>query len=466
VSLAIGDVERIAPDQESLNAARKLLKPGGWPLRQREANGPLIWGECQGSGAAPYRVCAHTGDLGYKCSCPSRKFPCKHALALLWAQVDTPQAFAPAARPAWVDDWLSKRRGGSGSGKPAAEDAPKSAAVAGAAEAETVADDPAALARAAAARERAKAAREAAVLAGLDDLDRWLGDHLDQGLAGFAGHAAKSCRAVAQRLVDAKAPGLAGVADELPARLFAAPEPQRETVLLRELGALALAAEAYRRIDALPAPLQGDLRRFVGFNQGREELLADPEALRVGGVWTVAAARAEVQADRLRRLETWLVRDVAEPTFALLLDFVPVSTGAGAPLFIPGEAFEAGLVFYPSAAPLRALIQTRGPAAPPAWPAPAGGLAPALAAYDAALGRQPFARDWPILADDVRIGRADGRFVVTDAMGALALPIERRQDLAAAALAGEGALEICALWDGVELSLMSARAAHGRWFDG
>ena len=101
-------IEALAPDQSSLASARKLLKASSWPTLA-EGEG-LIWGECQGSGATPYRVAVTEADAGYKCTCPSRKFPCKHALALMWMRADRSAAFAPASVPDWVKDWHSRRR--------------------------------------------------------------------------------------------------------------------------------------------------------------------------------------------------------------------------------------------------------------------------------------------------------------------------------------------------------------------
>ncbi|MCW5236735.1 VWA domain-containing protein [Verminephrobacter eiseniae] len=104
-------IEALAPDQASLSAASKLTKRSNWP--RLEGNGPqaLVWGECQGSGANPYRVVVDTGDHGYQCTCPSRKFPCKHALALMWLAATAPAGFAAASpMPEWVDDWLGRRR--------------------------------------------------------------------------------------------------------------------------------------------------------------------------------------------------------------------------------------------------------------------------------------------------------------------------------------------------------------------
>src|SRR5215471_14898150 len=97
MSLKLERIEGLAPDQASLAAARKLLKPSSWPTLA-EGEG-LIWGECQGSGSTPYRVVVHEADGGSKCTFSSWKFPCKHALALMWMRADRSTAFAPEAVP-------------------------------------------------------------------------------------------------------------------------------------------------------------------------------------------------------------------------------------------------------------------------------------------------------------------------------------------------------------------------------
>jgi len=189
MTIAITQIENLAPDQASLAAAAKLKKPALWPLLARDDAG-LIWGECQGSGSSPYRVMCSEADLGYKCTCPSRKFPCKHTLALMWMQADGKLPFRVEAPPDWVGDWLARRRPGTApsrkdnAGAPAAG-ASAAAAVRAEAADEAAPEDPKAAARAAAARERNKAEREAAILGGLDELDTWIADALQGGLASF-----------------------------------------------------------------------------------------------------------------------------------------------------------------------------------------------------------------------------------------------------------------------------------------
>nr|WP_300598196.1 SWIM zinc finger family protein [uncultured Sphingomonas sp.] len=92
-------VEQLATDQASLKAAAGLAKPGKWSSVGASHDAALIWGECAGSGANPYRVMADLRDMGNKCTCPSRKFPCKHVLALLWLNAEAILPFPAAETP-------------------------------------------------------------------------------------------------------------------------------------------------------------------------------------------------------------------------------------------------------------------------------------------------------------------------------------------------------------------------------
>src|SRR6202046_4980154 len=76
----------LAPDESSRRSGAGLGRPAPW--RDAGVAGDVLWGLCAGSGKNPYQVVVDLSGPAYKCSCPSRKFPCKHALALLllWAQ--------------------------------------------------------------------------------------------------------------------------------------------------------------------------------------------------------------------------------------------------------------------------------------------------------------------------------------------------------------------------------------------
>jgi len=469
MALTLERIEALAPDQSSLAAARKLLKPGTWPtLAMGEG---LVWGECQGSGSTPYRVVVSEADSGYKCTCPSRKFPCKHSLALMWFRAEGKVSFAPAPVPEWVKDWLGRRRGPAASSeKPAEEGTAKAKPSIRLLEDDrATAADPKAEARAAAARERNRADREAAILAGLDDLDQWLTDQVDRGMAAFVAQSSKECRSIAQRLVDAKAPGLATRLDALPTRLFTLPEPARPVAAIQELGQMVLLAEAYRRQTVLPPQLAADVRQAAGWSVTREALLADEAALRVHGIWHVVAALSEVQPDRLRRVETWLWREAADdtaPRFALLLDFIPVATGAASSGYMTGDRIEAELIFYPSAKPLRAqIVRTVGGAqhATADLELASASLDSAYAGYEQALAELPWLGAWPLAFRGARVRRNGEALFLCSEDNGVALPLLEAQVALALPLAGLHTLDGIALWNGYHATLCWAQTALGRW---
>jgi len=478
MSLTKDKIEQLAPDQASLGAALKLMKPASWPTLAQDPGAALLWGECQGSGATPYRVIVSPDDVGYKCTCPSRKFPCKHVLAVMWMHCDKPERFEQGPSPDWVQDWLSRRRP-KGAPRPRTDtkadiaDALRTGASIAAALDEAVEEkplDPKAAARAEAQRQRLREEREASVLAGLDDLDRWISDQLNLGLAGFAQRAAQSAKTLSTRLVDAKAQGLAGRVEALAADIYRAPEQMRGDLAFERLAALSLISSAYRNQERLPPPLKADVRRVTSWSVRREELLADSEAPRLAGDWIVAATRSEIQPDKLRRLETWLLhatpRDAA-PAVALLIDFVPVSGGPASSPFIAGETLAGEVVFYPSATPLRGQLATRSPArANVDWPAFPEGLQSALAAYEAALARQPWLDYWPLGARGLTVERLSAnQLALADAGGRL-LPLERAQTDVLTPMLGLKPFSALFTWDGWAASLLAADTPIGRWHEG
>lgn len=470
MALTLERIEALAPDQPSLAAARKLLKPGSWPTLA--VGEELAWGECQGSGATPYRVVVSEADSGYKCTCPSRKFPCKHALALMWMRAEGKAAFVDAPVPEWVKDWLGRRRGTNAVTAAVTDDAaarskPSIALIA--AEEDTAVVDPKAEARAAAARERNRLEREAAILGGLDDLDTWLTDQVERGIAGFVAQSSKECRSIAQRLIDAKASGLATRLDALPTRLFTLPEPMRPMAAVQELGQIHLISAAYRLQGELPPLLLADVRQAVGWSITRDALFSEQDAVRAKGIWHVVASLSEVQPDRLRRVETWLLRephDDALPRVAVLMDFVPVGTGAAASGYIAGDRIEAELIFYPSTKPLRAqIVSTVGGAQHSSNDIDLGAstLEEAYARYEQALGELPWLGSYPLIFSDARVRRNGENLFLCDRSATLALPFAEAQATTALPLAGLDALDGFALWNGYSLTLCWAHTSLGRW---
>jgi hypothetical protein len=77
-----------APNAGAIQNARGVVIKKKLVGLFRTGDGALLFGDCKGSGADNYRPSADFSDPGkpvYRCTCPSRQFPCKHSLALLYA---------------------------------------------------------------------------------------------------------------------------------------------------------------------------------------------------------------------------------------------------------------------------------------------------------------------------------------------------------------------------------------------
>ncbi len=103
----VDQVLGLAPDSSAAQGGRSLASLRKW-VQAAQTEG-AIWGECQGSGAQPYRTVIDLGGPAFKCGCPSRKFPCKHALGLFLVYASNAADLAVLEPPAWASEWLANR---------------------------------------------------------------------------------------------------------------------------------------------------------------------------------------------------------------------------------------------------------------------------------------------------------------------------------------------------------------------
>jgi hypothetical protein len=422
VTLTSDHILSLAPDPASAKAGSQLATPAKWSALGRDER--ALWGECQGSGKVPYRTQIDTAEPAFKCTCPSRKFPCKHGLGLYLLLAARPELFASAAPPQWVSDWLDSRQ------QRQEKKADKAAAQA----------PPDAEAASAQARKREEK-RGQNVERGLADFQTWLHDLAREGLATARERGPAFWDGMAARLVDAQAGGVAARLRRIGAMCFQTTLPDRERRVARQLASLYLLTTAWQRMAALPEPLQREVRSLVGFSLTKEEVLAEPP---VADRWLVLAQRTD-EEDRIRSRATWLYGQ-ATRRWALLLQF---AAGAqGFELTLPaGTCFDGELCFYPGALPLRALIRQQSATAPMLEAPPAFGFTALLDTHADALARQPFLDSWPALLADVVPDVAAG--VLRDAGGGeLALAPGFRHGLHLAALSGGHPLPLMGEWDG------------------
>ncbi|MFF4697371.1 SWIM zinc finger family protein [Streptomyces chattanoogensis] len=395
----------MAPDEASRKAGGKLAAPGPWS--ETGADGGAVWGLCKGSGKKPYQAVIDVTGPAFKCSCPSRKFPCKHALGLLLLRAGDPGEVPAGEPPQWAGEWLAGRR-------ERAERA-AGAAAGGSAAARTPADPEAA-------RRRAER-RLQRIDAGATELEQRLEDLLRTGLTAAEGAGYSAWDETAARMVDAQAPGLASRVRELGSVVASGADwPAR---LLEECALLHLLDQGFLGRERLPAALAATVRSRVGLTTDAADVLAGPDAVTVRDRWLVLAQ--EDSDDGKLTSRRIFLRGERTGRMALHLSF----GGAGRALDLalpPGLVLDADLAYYPGARPLRAALGERhAPAAP--GPVPPGcGIDAALAAYGDALRDDPWLDSWPVvLADVTPVPPRDGAgWQLADADGESALPLDPR----------------------------------------
>ncbi len=368
---SVEQVLALAPDTASRKAGTRLGAAGPWSGTGCDATG-AVWGLCKGSGSTPYRTVVDPTGPAYQCSCPSRKFPCKHALGLLLLRASDDAAFRSAEPADWAEEWLAGRR---------ARAARTSSPAAGGGSVRGPADP-------AAARKRAERRAER-VTGGAQELEQRLADLLRGGLAATDRSGYGLWEETAARMVDAQAPGLAARVRELGAITGSGPGwPVR---LLEECGLLHLLDAAWLGRDRLPDPLAATVRTRVG-------LPLSAEGPPVRDHWLVLA-QYDIPDGKIVARRIWLYGRGSGRT-ALLLSFGAAGRPPAQALPV-GATIDAELTPYPGGGQLRAELGEQFGATAAAGPPPGIAAAAAPAVYGNALRDDPWLDAWPVTLRDV-----------------------------------------------------------------
>ncbi|WP_133979120.1 SWIM zinc finger family protein [Kribbella voronezhensis] len=388
------DVERVlalAPDAASAKAGQSQANPAKWS--EQGSSERAVWGLCQGSGKKPYQTIVDLSGPAYRCSCPSRKFPCKHALGLLlqWST----NLIAAGSEPPWVTEWVEERANRADRAAERAEKKPGE-----------VVDPLAAQQRVARRMER--------VAGGMAELRGWLDDQVRQGLSGFEQRGSAELSRLAARMVDAQAPGVAGSVRRAAGVVGRGHGWPGE--LLEELSLIHLTVSAHARLAELPPSLADTVQSRIGWTVETARVLAEGE--KVEDDWLVLGRVIEPD-DHLTVRRVWL-RGASTGRLALILNFAAGGRQLDPLPGRPGELVPGVLSFYPGVLPMRALLTQSAPRLP--GPRPSGFTAKqALASYVESLAADPWNERWPLVLADVRPARNGDGWALVDETGGLEL---------------------------------------------
>lgn len=371
-------------------------------------------------------------------------------------QAQSPSDFSPSTTPQWVTEWLGRRR--TTAPQQTQSNQPKSLLQATAAAAEEPkADDPAAIAKRQQASLKRQEVNQAMIAEGLADVQQWVSDQLTSGLMSFLDSMTQRCRMIAARLVDNKAAALASRIDEMPSRIMALPSEEQPDTAIRELGKIIVLAKAWQ-LD----PLEPQVARDVGATERKDDVINNPDSIRVNGTWEIVGEQIRSRRDGLVSQSAWFMRLGEDdlPRFALLLDFFPASVGRRVPFYVIGSQYTATMVYYPSKAPLRAIAldvaQTQDDLG---WPQsqttdPLSGI---LHYADAV----PWQLEYPIQLPTGRIVSTNKTIWWRTDTGA-ELPLVHEGHMFMPQIQGIPLTQAVGIWDGARLTLLSVRTPWGK----
>ena len=392
----------LAPRPSSVAAAQPLAVPARWTSTGWDSR--AVWGRCVGTSAEPYECVIDHVDVAFRCSCPSRVIPCKHALALLmlWAQGQVAEGHPPAYASSWVAKRLATAETQGTSVAQAGPPEEATDAAVGTAPSPPPALEPS----------KTRDDRIARMNAGLAELDRWLDDRLRTGLADPSLASYRTWDGLAARLIDAQVGGLANRVRRLAGLVGA--HADWHSQVLAELGVLHLLATSGRQLGALPPSLADSVAATVGWQVRQADVLAGvPET----DHWQVMG-RSDTREDRIEVRRIWL-RGAKTARWAMVLSFAAYQQSLDTSLEV-GTQVNADVFRYPGAVALRVLVGPRHSDPQPMSPVVGSSIADGCTQIGRALAGEPWLERYPLclLAAPTRVER---RWVLTDSSGSLPL---------------------------------------------
>lgn len=325
MNLTEDQVISLAPDASSVKSGKELANHLKWVLLQQSE--AAIWGHCQGSGKEPYKTAVDITNIAFKCSCPSRKFPCKHGLGILLLYAKQASQFKHNTPPQWVNEWIS-RRAAAVEINPAQEKKQVNT--------ET---------QARRAEQRLKKVQE-----GVEEIQVWIKDVIRNGLLVFREKSPAIWKNMHARMIDAQAPGIAGMLYEFGEINYFAESWGR--AVMKNFTDIYMLAKAFENIALQPADLQDEIRSRIGWNVSQQDLKNTGTPIR--DKWLVLGKELSIEND-LQTERCWLLGSRTNK-YAVILSFAVNGNNSGSGL-ITGTSIDAELIYYPGSKQLRALLK-------------------------------------------------------------------------------------------------------------
>ena len=319
----------ISPDASSTKNANKIFSKTTWEVKRSER---AVWSEIYGSGKKPYLVQIDTQEIAFKCSCPSRKFPCKHGLALgLYLAENSADTLSQEEEPLWVKEWIDKRTS----------------------KAKTKASKPLKIKSEVSIKKTEEKkwsnAKEDVLL-----VELWLHDVIKLGILDFPNKEADYWEDLKKRMVDIKLSGFNGFFSQLQNLDYSQTWEQKVLKLLAQIHQLVVCVKHH---ETLENDFKKELAMLLGWTPTKKELLSNEKNELIDDVWMVINVTLK-QEESLNIRKVYLYGTTTN-RWAYILEFAH-GNSYFEEHYLEGSLIQAKLVFYDGIFKQRAFLKIKG----------------------------------------------------------------------------------------------------------
>ena len=375
----------ISPDAPSTKNANKIFSKTKWEVKKSDR---AIWSEIYGSGKKPYLTQLDTQDIAFKCSCPSRKFPCKHGLALgLYVAQNGLDNIAQEAEPLWVQEWIDKRT------TKAKVKASKPIKVKSKESIKKLDDK-----------------RWSSAEKDVESVELWLQDSVKLGILDFPNREHAYWEDLKKRMVDLKISGFNTFFSQLQTMTYSNNWEQKVLLILSNMHQLVASIKHHESLDE---PFKKELAMLLGWSVNQKELLASEQSEVVDDVWMVTKVILEEQ-ERLTIRKVYLYGTESN-RWAFILEFAH-GNSYFEEHYLEGSLVQAKLVFYDGLFKQRAFLKIKGAKEESDFKSlkPLSSLQEAHINFKEALISFPWRFDYPLFVSACTVVEKDKKFYLVD----------------------------------------------------
>ncbi|MCP5099553.1 MAG: hypothetical protein GY943_28700 [Chloroflexi bacterium] len=421
----------MAPDSFIMRAGRGLAYSEKWQLLAY--NDEFVWGNFPNLKHNDIQTLISRHDMTVACTCSSRKFPCRHGMALLLLMGQRPFLFSRLIPEGWIANRQTRHRQEQQRKRQVAAQTPPLPT------------------------RKSEQKRFQHLQTGIAELELWLQDLVRHGLAALPDRSKTFWTEIASRMVDAEAPEIA----HRLRHMSAIPTKQSDwpEQYLKQLGIFFLLVKGFNAWESHTPETQVDLKTAVGWHPPPFTEIGE----RIEDDWLVLGRLTRPVSTR--NWHTTWVWGINSNRAAAFLQILPTQRPTGVALAT--NAYLRGTLHFdkshwPLFAHAATLKQVKRPLSPQIG---FTSISTAIATFTDAIAVRPWINQFPMLLQNVKLWQSADTVFLIDAEGhllPLTTPFLYRWHLEA--FSANKPLTLFGIWNGRFFTPISLNTHEG-WTD-